>query len=58
MYFVITTANELRRVPKRQSVFVVQLGPVGEATLYGSQMVCRPGERTVRKFKPKATIDL
>jgi len=61
MFFVITEADELKSVPKRNNVFELVVGTGAAAwmaTLYGNQLQCRPGERMVRKFKFKTTIDL
>ena len=58
MFYLITRANELKIVPKLSNVFTVAIGATTVATLYGNQLVCRPGERIVRKFKSKGTIDL
>jgi len=59
MFYLITRANELKVVPKLSNVFALPIGGTSTvATLYGNQLLCRPGERIVRKFKPKASIDL
>ena len=61
VFYLVTRADEVKVVPKQGAVFAatVETGASAlEATLYGSQLLCRPGERMVRRFKARATIDL
>lgn len=57
MFVMVTPSDQVKRIPKRQSVFNVVLhGYV--FTIHGNQLLVKPGDRAGRKFKPKQTIEL
>ncbi|KZO89888.1 RNase P subunit p29-like protein [Calocera viscosa TUFC12733] len=69
---VVTAKDELKVLPKRNSVFTLRVpvyavrpgtgeedgGPMWEFELYGNQVCFRSSERASRKFKFKETIEL
>lgn len=56
---IITSENKIKIVPKANCVFTITLGTSSKIiTLYGNQFRLRSFERTVKKFKPKSTIEI
>ncbi|XP_036391602.1 ribonuclease P protein subunit p29 [Megalops cyprinoides] len=57
VFKIITKENKLKVIPKRNSVFGVEID--GFVThIYGSKFQLRSSERSAKKFKVKGTIDL
>ncbi|XP_037553588.1 ribonuclease P protein subunit p29 [Nematolebias whitei] len=57
VFKIITEENKLKVIPKRNSVFAVEIN--GFVThIYGSKFEQRASERSAKKFKVKGTIDL
>ncbi|CAH3153256.1 unnamed protein product [Porites evermanni] len=54
---IITKDNELKMIPKANSVFTFELGGF-EFTIHGNHFRYRSCERSARKFKRKPTTDL
>jgi len=54
---IITSCDELKVVPKVNSVFTMQLGEF-LVTLYGNNLCYKASERATRSFKMRHTIDL
>ncbi|XP_017314101.1 ribonuclease P protein subunit p29 [Ictalurus punctatus] len=57
VFKIITKENRLKIIPKRNSVFSVEMGDF-VAHIYGSKFELRSSERSAKKFKTKGTIDL
>ena len=54
---MITREDKLKVVPKAKNVFMFTCLGV-EVTLYGTHFQYRASERSVKKFKPKPTIEI
>ncbi|XP_073693110.1 ribonuclease P protein subunit p29 [Garra rufa] len=54
---IITKEDKLKVIPKRNSVFSVEIGAF-VTHIYGSKFELRSSERSAKKFKVKGTIDL
>ncbi|MCJ8744960.1 hypothetical protein PDJAM_G00124680 [Pangasius djambal] len=57
VFKIITKENRLKIIPKRNSVFSVEMGDF-VTHIYGSKFELRSSERSAKKFKTKGTIDL
>ncbi|XP_066511195.1 ribonuclease P protein subunit p29-like [Hoplias malabaricus] len=57
VFKIITKENKLKVIPKRNSVFRVEIGDF-ITHIYGSKFELRSSERSAKKFKQKGTIDL
>ncbi|XP_068183646.1 ribonuclease P protein subunit p29 [Antennarius striatus] len=57
VFKIITKEDKLKVIPKRNSVFSVELGGF-TSFIYGSKFEQRSSERSAKKFKVKGTIDL
>jgi len=54
---LISKENILKVVPKKNNVFTFDIG-ILTITIYGNHFILRSSERSVKKFKPKTTIEL
>lgn len=57
VFKIITQKNELKVIPKRNSVFEVEVNGF-VSHIYGSRIEQRASERSAKKFKSKGAIDL
>ncbi|XP_028812610.1 ribonuclease P protein subunit p29 isoform X2 [Denticeps clupeoides] len=57
VFKIITKENRLKVIPKRNSVFGVEIDCF-VSHIFGSKFEVRSGERSAKKFKVKGTIDL
>ncbi|KAK2914046.1 hypothetical protein Q8A67_002445 [Cirrhinus molitorella] len=57
IFKIITKEDKLKVIPKRNSVFSVEIGNF-VTHIYGSKFELRSSERSAKKFKVKGTIDL
>lgn len=57
VFKVITQKNELKVIPKRNSVFEIEVNGF-VSHIYGSRIEQRASERSAKKFKSKGAIDL
>ncbi|XP_057198316.1 ribonuclease P protein subunit p29 [Triplophysa rosa] len=57
IFKIITKEDKLKVIPKRNSVFSVEIGDF-VTHIYGSKFELRSSERSAKKFKVKGTIDL
>ncbi|XP_051500974.1 ribonuclease P protein subunit p29 [Myxocyprinus asiaticus] len=57
IFKIITKEDKLKGIPKRNSVFSVEIGDF-VTHIYGSKFELRSSERSAKKFKVKGTIDL
>ncbi|XP_051755103.1 ribonuclease P protein subunit p29 isoform X2 [Ctenopharyngodon idella] len=57
IFKIITKEDKLKVIPKRNSVFSVEIGDF-VTHIYGSTFELRSSERSAKKFKVKGTIDL
>lgn len=57
IFKLITKEDKLKVIPKRNSVFSVEVGGF-VSHIYGSKFELRSSERSAKKFKVKGTIDL
>ncbi|XP_076857037.1 ribonuclease P protein subunit p29 [Brachyhypopomus gauderio] len=57
IFKIITKENKLKVIPKRNSVFSVEMGDF-VTHIYGSKFEFRSSERSAKKFKTRGTIDL
>ncbi|XP_026234775.1 ribonuclease P protein subunit p29 [Anabas testudineus] len=57
VFKIITKENKLKVIPKRNSVFEVELNGF-ISHIYGSKFEQRASERSAKKFKVRGTIDL
>jgi ribonuclease P protein subunit POP4 len=57
VFKIITVQDRLLCVPKQHSVFELEYNSY-TFSIYGDQFRFQPSERAVRKFKPKATLEL
>ncbi|XP_060715223.1 ribonuclease P protein subunit p29 isoform X2 [Tachysurus vachellii] len=57
VFKIITKENRLKVIPKRNSVFSVDMGDF-VTLIYGSKFEFRSSERSAKKFKTRGTIDL
>ncbi|XP_075907843.1 ribonuclease P protein subunit p29 [Nelusetta ayraudi] len=57
VFKIITKENRLKVIPKRNSVFAVEINGF-TIYLYGSRLEQRASERSAKKFKVRGTIDL
>ncbi|XP_072527589.1 ribonuclease P protein subunit p29 [Salminus brasiliensis] len=57
VFKIITKEDRLKTIPKRNSVFSVEVGDF-ITHIYGSKFELRSSERSAKKFKVKGTIDL
>ncbi|XP_026888236.2 ribonuclease P protein subunit p29 isoform X2 [Electrophorus electricus] len=57
IFKIITKENRLKVIPKRNSVFSVEMGNF-VTHIYGSKFELRSSERSAKKFKMRGTIDL
>ncbi|XP_016352547.1 ribonuclease P protein subunit p29-like [Sinocyclocheilus anshuiensis] len=57
VFKITTKEDKLKVIPKRNSVFSVELGDF-VTHIYGSKFELRSSERSAKKFKVKGTIDL
>ncbi|KAL7833330.1 hypothetical protein AOLI_G00282900 [Acnodon oligacanthus] len=57
VFKIITKEDRLKTIPKRSSVFSVEMGDF-ITHIYGSRFELRSSERSAKKFKVKGTIDL
>ncbi|XP_043101523.1 ribonuclease P protein subunit p29 [Puntigrus tetrazona] len=57
VFKIITKEDKLKVIPKRNSVFSVELDDF-VTHIYGSKFELRSSERSAKKFKVKGTIDL
>ncbi|KAI5088824.1 ribonuclease P protein subunit p29, partial [Silurus meridionalis] len=57
IFKIITQENRLKIIPKKNSVFSVEMGDF-VTYIYGSKFELRSSERSAKKFKTKGTIDL
>ncbi|KAL7830848.1 hypothetical protein SRHO_G00303500 [Serrasalmus rhombeus] len=57
VFKIITKEDRLKTIPKRNSVFSVEMGDF-ITHIYGSRFELRSSERSAKKFKVKGTIDL
>lgn len=55
---IITRQNKYKIIPKTDTVFTVLINESLVATLYGNQILYKTGDRSVRKFKARQTIDI
>ncbi|XP_060075358.1 ribonuclease P protein subunit p29-like [Ylistrum balloti] len=56
-FLLITRDNKVKCIPKQHSVFTFMLGSY-MFTIYGTNFRVRSSERSARKFKSKATVDI
>lgn len=57
VFKIITQKNELKVIPKRNSVFEIEVNGF-VSHIYGSRIEQRASERSAKKFKSKGAIDL
>ncbi|XP_036440391.1 ribonuclease P protein subunit p29 [Colossoma macropomum] len=57
VFKIITKEDRLKTIPKRNSVFSVEIGDF-ITHIYGSRFELRSSERSAKKFKVRGTIDL
>ncbi|KAF1392449.1 hypothetical protein PFLUV_G00028010 [Perca fluviatilis] len=57
VFKIITKENKLKVIPKRNSVFAVEVNGF-VSHIYGSKFEQRASERSAKKFKVRGTIDL
>uniref|UniRef100_W5K5U0 Ribonuclease P protein subunit p29 n=2 Tax=Astyanax mexicanus TaxID=7994 RepID=W5K5U0_ASTMX len=57
VFKIITKEDRLKTIPKRNSVFSVEIGDF-VTHIYGSKFELRSSERSAKKFKVRGTIDL
>lgn len=57
VFKIITKENRLKTIPKRNSVFSVEMGDF-VTHIYGSKFEFRSSERSAKKFKTRGSIDL
>lgn len=57
VFKIITKENKLKVIPKRNSVFSVEINGF-TSFIYGSKFEHRASERSAKKFKVRGTIDL
>ncbi|KAL6461310.1 hypothetical protein MHYP_G00294540 [Metynnis hypsauchen] len=57
VFKIITKEDRLKTIPKRNSVFSVEMGDF-ITHIYGNRFELRSSERSAKKFKVKGTIDL
>ncbi|XP_037390224.1 ribonuclease P protein subunit p29 isoform X2 [Pygocentrus nattereri] len=57
VFKIITKEDRLKTIPKRNSVFSVEMGDF-ITHIYGSRFELRSSERSAKKFKVKGNIDL
>ncbi|XP_031148606.1 ribonuclease P protein subunit p29 [Sander lucioperca] len=57
VFKIITKENKLKVIPKRNSVFAVEINGF-VSHIYGSKFEQRASERSAKKFKVRGTIDL
>lgn len=57
MFEMITAANELKLIPKRETLFELCVHGF-KVTIYGNAIIGRPGERIVKKFKNSFNSDM
>ncbi|KAI9105012.1 RNase P/MRP p29 subunit [Phlyctochytrium arcticum] len=58
MFYIITTTNAVKVIPKRNSIFTLGLPRKTCGTIYGNHLIVRPADRSSRKFKEKPTVAL
>ncbi|ESO81963.1 hypothetical protein LOTGIDRAFT_198435 [Lottia gigantea] len=54
---IITKNNKIKCIPKLHSIFTIENAGI-LYTIYGNQFKVKSSERSIRKFKTKATLDL
>uniref|UniRef100_A0A8C5GL20 Ribonuclease P protein subunit p29 n=2 Tax=Gouania willdenowi TaxID=441366 RepID=A0A8C5GL20_GOUWI len=57
VFKIITKENKLKVIPKRNSVFAVEINGF-VSNIYGNKFEQRASERSAKKFKVRGTIDL
>jgi RNase P/RNase MRP subunit p29 len=55
---VITAEDKYKTLPKPNTVFTIKVNDSTLATLYGNHILYKSGDRSVRKYKSKQTIDI